>query len=252
MAGVVLSSIVCAVAPAQAFVTPVGGVGPSLKRKFLHQHTLALHRVKGSPAVTQRSPLSVFMMSNSQGYNSELAKQLSGSERGWLSQVAEGNLFPNKPRPAVAVTACRVLESGRTEYLLIQRGKAPNYGEWSLPGGSIELGEHTLAAAKRELLEETHLNHQKVAFFQESFMTSDAIVRDNDGRMLFHYVIAQMFAVISPDAEVRAGDDAMDVRWFSIQEIREQSFGKVTKDVLKVVERAAALQGAGLLVRDPP
>lgn len=92
-----------------------------------------------------------------QGYNKAELERMPGMERRWATQVAEGNLFPSNPRSAVAVTACRVLDNGTTEFLLIQRGKAPNYGEWSLPGGSIELGETTLAAGRRELLEETQL-----------------------------------------------------------------------------------------------
>lgn len=222
-------------------------IGRPLRRKlFVPQ--LKINRPWGLSVVARgatSSPLSFSMLSNSpQGYSNDASKQL---QRGLAAQVAEGNLFPNKPRSAVAVTACRVLESGKTEYLLIQRGKPPNYGEWSLPGGSIELGEGTLAAGVRELSEETNLRDSDVVFFRETFMTSDAIVRDAEGTLLFHYVIAQLFAVINADAQARAGDDAMAAGWFSIDDIHAQSFGKVTKDVLKVVERAAALRAAGLL-----
>jgi 8-oxo-dGTP diphosphatase len=210
---------------------------------------LCAHRIRGAPVGTRSTslrPLAFSMLSNSpQGPNRiEVTKDMM---RGWATQAAEGNLFPAKPRTAVAITACRKLADGRVEWLLIQRGKAPNYAEWSLPGGSIELGEGTLAAARRELEEETHLKGADAVFYEESFMSSDAIVSDELGNTLFHYVITQMFAVVSEDAEVRAGDDAMDIGWFTQNEIQAQSFGKVTKDVLKVVQRAASLDQAGLL-----
>ena len=115
-------------------------------------------------------PLAFAMLSKMpQGYNKAELARMPGIERSWAAQVAEGNLFPSKPRSAVAVTACRVLDCGKTEFLLIQRGKAPNYGEWSLPGGSIELGEGTLAAGKRELLEETQLCDPEGVLERKSF-----------------------------------------------------------------------------------
>ena len=251
MASAMISCIACAALPVRGFHAPVGVAGP-LRRKIAsaRRGTTNVFRADaaGAPAALLLSMgASAGGLPQSKGTRLEVGKTL---ERGWAAQVAEGTLFPNKPRSAVAITACRVMEQGRTEWLLIQRGKAPNYGEWSLPGGSIELGEATLAAAKRELFEETQLCHPHVAFFDDSFMTSDAIVRDDKGTMLFHYVIAQMFAEIDADASVRAGDDAMDIGFYTIDEIKTQSFGKVTKNVLKVVQRASALHEAGLL--SPP
>ncbi|KAJ1488817.1 NUDIX hydrolase domain-like protein [Baffinella frigidus] len=151
-----------------------------------------------------------------------------------------------KPRSAVAITGCRQCD-GRTEWLLILRANAPSQGEWALPGGSIELGEGTLAAAKRELIEETQLGADQATFCTSSFMTTDCITRDERGRMAFHYVIAQTFAVISPGAVVRASDDAAAAGWFTREEIQEGLFGKVTPGVLEVVERAEKLRKAGCL-----
>ena len=77
----------------------------------------------------------------------------------------------------------------------MQRGTPPNRGQWSLPGGRIELGEQTLAAASRELSEETGLD--AVDFHPHAFMVSDVIALPD-----FHYLIAQMYC--SPaDAAVR-------------------------------------------------
>lgn len=246
IASAVISSILFPSQPCRAFIAPVGVVAPAIKRKML-QLAHSSGKARSLPLVMSSSN----MPGMPQGYNKAELERMPGMERRWATQVAEGNLFPSNPRSAVAVTACRVLDNGTTEFLLIQRGKAPNYGEWSLPGGSIELGETTLAAGRRELLEETQLCDPEVDFFDDAFMTSDAIVRDAQGTMLFHYVIAQLFAIVSPDANARAGDDAMDIGWFAIEDIQAQSFGKVTNNVLKVVKRAAVLQAAGLLVDVP-
>ncbi len=62
----------------------------------------------------------------------------------------------------------------------------------------MELGENTLAAAKRELFEETGISENQAVFSSDPFMCSDSITRDSNGRMLFHYLIAQIFAVVDP------------------------------------------------------
>ena len=65
--------------------------------------------------------------------------------------------YSSVPRAAVAV-AVRRSEEGPAEYLLVQRGKPPGKGSWSLPGGGVELGETSADAARRELEEECRLS----------------------------------------------------------------------------------------------
>jgi 8-oxo-dGTP diphosphatase len=55
-----------------------------------------------------------------------------------------------RPTPCVGVVCLR-----GDEVLLIRRGKPPRQGEWSIPGGRMELGETAAQAALRELVEET-------------------------------------------------------------------------------------------------
>lgn len=62
----------------------------------------------------------------------------------------------------------------------------------------MELGESTLEAAKRELFEETGISENQAAFCADPFMCNDSITRDSNGRMLYHYLIAQIFAVVDP------------------------------------------------------
>ena len=154
---------------------------------------------------------------------------------------------PPFPRAAVAVTLMRET-SGPREYLLVQRAKPPNVGSWSLPGGKIELGETTLAAAARELEEETALGASDgVRLHPESIGSSDAIVRDGSGGLQFHYVITQLFAFCTDaTATARSGDDAAAVRWVTLAEAEDGTMN-LGGNVCAVLRRAEQLLACGAL-----
>ena len=107
--------------------------------------------------------------------------------------------------PRVGV-GCLVWKQGQV--LLIRRGKPPGQGEWSLPGGSQELGETLFQAAEREVREETGITAQA-----HGILTAvDSIVHDDAGRLTFHYTIIDVEADWLAGDPV-AGDDALDARW---------------------------------------
>ena len=58
--------------------------------------------------------------------------------------------FPDAPVVAVGVL---LLDGDRV--LLVQRGRPPQVGRWTVPGGGVEVGETLEEAALRELAEET-------------------------------------------------------------------------------------------------
>ena len=85
-------------------------------------------------------------------------------------------------RPVVGVGGVVIVEE-RT--LLIRRGHPPLEGEWSIPGGTLEVGETLLDAVRRELLEETGIE-VRVGELIEAF---ERIFPDGDGQPKCHFVI---------------------------------------------------------------
>ncbi len=127
--------------------------------------------------------------------------------------------------PLVGVGAI-IIEDGRV--LLIKRGKAPLLGEWSIPGGLLELGETLRQAAAREALEETGL----VVETADLLGVFDRVVRDPDQRILYHYVLID-FLCHRVAGDARAAGDAAEARWFMPSELPALA---LAADTLKVIE----------------
>uniref|UniRef100_UPI0032B20BDD NUDIX hydrolase n=1 Tax=Hyphomonas atlantica TaxID=1280948 RepID=UPI0032B20BDD len=112
----------------------------------------------------------------------------------------------NKVVPAVGTVCFK-----GDDVLLIQRGTKPLQGQWSLPGGRIERGEHADAAAVRELKEETGVSARIVALVD----VVDAIFRSRQsGDVTRHYLLFD-YAAVWISGEPNAGDDAAHAEWMS-------------------------------------
>lgn len=98
--------------------------------------------------------------------------------------------------------------------LLARRGKPPLMGQWSLPGGVVELGETLRAAAEREALEETGL----IVKAGEVLEVLDRIIPGENGRTQYHYVLVDFLCRVT-GGELRAGADAMEVAWAGEEEL---------------------------------
>jgi 8-oxo-dGTP diphosphatase len=110
---------------------------------------------------------------------------------------------------------------------LVKRGHAPLLGEWSIPGGVLEVGEMLREAAVREAREETGL----VVEPGEILGVFDRVVRE-EGRVRFHYVLID-FLCRRVSGELRAGSDAEQVRWFTPDEICSLKLAEDTAQVIR-------------------
>jgi 8-oxo-dGTP diphosphatase len=130
-------------------------------------------------------------------------------------------------RPIVGVGAV-IIDQGRV--LLVKRGSPPLLGEWSLPGGVVELGETLRAAAERESLEETGL----LVKAGEVIEVLDRIIPGRDGAPQYHYVLIDFLCTVQ-GGELCAGGDAADVRWAKENELAEY---KLEQPAVEVIRKA--------------
>ena len=115
-------------------------------------------------------------------------------------------------------------------YLLIRRAADPDKGMWSVPGGLVEVGEKVKDAAAREALEETGLRVEIV----ERLGVVDKIMRDDEGRVMYHFIIVQFIARIV-EGEVRAMDDALEARWVRLSELPSYDITASLRDFLREI-----------------
>ncbi|CAL4867872.1 putative 8-oxo-dGTP diphosphatase 1 [Asticcacaulis sp. MM231] len=125
------------------------------------------------------------------------------------------------PVPAVGVVCWR-----GEEVLLIKRGWAPRLGDWSIPGGKVNLGESLHAAALRELYEETGV----VAEIGPLLAVYEIIEAQ------FHYVLID-YAANWKSGEAHAGDDAAEARFMSLDE----AMSLINKDDMRDVLMRSSL-----------
>lgn len=128
-------------------------------------------------------------------------------------------------RPVVGVGGVVIL-GGRV--LLVRRGKPPLEGEWSIPGGMLELGETLLEGVQRELAEETAVE-VRVLDLIEVF---ERISFDAAGLTKYHFVVLDYLCeVIRGDA--RAGSDVTEVAWTTDSELSRYALAPAAKRVIQ-------------------
>jgi 8-oxo-dGTP diphosphatase len=133
--------------------------------------------------------------------------------------------YPPHPLPGVGAIIIR-----RNSILLVQRGRNPLKGYWSLPGGLIETGEKIEDALRREVLEETGL----VVRPKRLFEIFERIMPDAQGRAEYHYILHDYLCTVL-GGKLLAGDDAGRVAWVSRAALKDL---QLTEGTLEVIERA--------------
>jgi 8-oxo-dGTP diphosphatase len=133
-------------------------------------------------------------------------------------------------RPLIGVGA-GVFGAGN-EILLIKRGKAPHYGRWMVPGGTLEWGETLEEAAIREVREETGIDIDIETFVE----IIEAITAGPDG---FHFVIMD-YAARAVSGVLAADSDALDAVWAPVESLDAYD---LTPELLRVIDKARRATG---------
>lgn len=143
--------------------------------------------------------------------------------------MSDAREYPEAPRVGVGAV---VLKDGQV--LLVRRNHPPAEGKWSIPGGLVNLGETTEAAAVREVAEECGLGVR----LQGLAGVVERIISDPDGRVRYHYVLIDYVAV-HESGDLRPGSDAADARWVPIGELGRY---ETTEGLAAMVNKAVQLK----------
>jgi ADP-ribose pyrophosphatase YjhB (NUDIX family) len=137
--------------------------------------------------------------------------------------------------PIVAVGAV-VLDGDRV--LLVRRGQPPLAGEWSLPGGVVELGETLDAALRRELKEETGLVVESLRIAA----VLDRIHRDSNGAVQYHYVLVDYLCRVA-GGELSCASDAVGAQWVTLEQVRGGAVAGLGEATASFIVEACATDG---------
>jgi len=128
-------------------------------------------------------------------------------------------------RPIIGVGAV-VVDAGSV--LLVRRDTEPLRGEWSVPGGMLELGEKLRDGVRREVLEETGIEVEP----GDVLDVFDSIFTDPSGRTQYHYVLIDYLC--RPVGGVPlAGSDVSDVRWVAAEALSAMALRPSVEQVIR-------------------
>lgn len=141
----------------------------------------------------------------------------------------DGRQYPERPYVGVGALIFEV-QNGRPCVLLVERGKEPLKGWWSLPGGILETGERLADGVRREAREETGLDVDPY----ERFEVFERILPDAEGRTEFHYVLID-YLCRPTGGELAASSDASGAAWIARGDLPRY---RITEGTLAVIEKA--------------
>lgn len=127
-----------------------------------------------------------------------------------------------------------VIFDDRDRVLLVKRKYEPLAGQWSLPGGGLEVGETLAAGVAREVLEETGL----VVEVGPLVELVDSILLDEPGNVRYHFVLAD-YLCRPIGGQLAASSDVAECAWASVEDCTPY---ELTPKAAAVIARAAALR----------
>jgi ADP-ribose pyrophosphatase YjhB (NUDIX family) len=147
-----------------------------------------------------------------------------------------GRSYPSRPVAGVGA----ILLDG-DQVLLVRRGRPPQQGLWSIPGGAVELGETLAEAVAREVREECGLEIRPLELVE----VFERIIRDDAGNVAYHYVLMDYLCELE-SGTLCAGDDAAEAGWFPLECLGDLP---MTGGTPAVILKAAAAQERRLAPR---
>jgi mutator protein MutT len=155
-----------------------------------------------------------------------MSKAVSNTDAKRL-EAPDDRRYPTRPYLGIGAL---IVEGDRI--LLVERGKDPLRGYWSLPGGILETGEKLEDGIRREVREETGLEIEPASFFE----IFERIMPDPEGRPEYHYVLIDYLCRVK-GGELKPASDARRACWVEQRNLREY---RLTEGTLAVIERAFA------------
>ncbi len=134
-------------------------------------------------------------------------------------------LYPDQPIVGVGGIVFK-----EDEVLLVRRGKEPALGQWSLPGGAVEVGETLEEALHRELKEETGIEVEILGL--SAFL--ERIFPDAEGKISYHYVLLD-FLCCYIGGEPRAGSDVLELCFMPLHHLKDLN---LTRQAIAVILQA--------------
>ena len=131
--------------------------------------------------------------------------------------------YPQRPLLGVGAVVFR-----GDKVLLVCRAQEPCKGEWTFPGGLVELGETLREAVERETFEETGIRVRAGQVLE----VVDSLVKGSKGRLRFHYSIVDVICRYVSGSP-RPGDDVSEVAWVPIKKALRMPLAGVTAKVLR-------------------
>jgi 8-oxo-dGTP diphosphatase len=129
-----------------------------------------------------------------------------------------------------------------TKVLLVRRGHEPLKGQWSLPGGALELGETLQQGIVREVLEETGL----IVVPERIVEVLDRITRDQDSQRIRHHYVLIDFLCRVTGGSLQAASDADEARWVTrdqlLAEKEQPGEYRVASFTVAVIEKGFAMR----------